>query len=85
MKDLTLAQLKLVSDSIRDDLKLFAVPNGPGDFSSWTMGFSSPLVEGLLLHSHGKKIRTFKTLDSMVKFVYENFNPEIFIVAFGSK
>jgi len=84
MKDLTFAQLKLISSSVKDDLDLFAIPASPDDLTSWQLRFSAPGLQGVLLHSHGKKIRQFKTLDSLVKFVHDNFNPEVFKISFSN-
>lgn len=85
-ENLTIAQLKLVASGITDpesdDLKFFGSTVAPSDFSSWRLGFSIKNHEGFLLHSHGKKLREFKTLDSMSKFVHDNFKTNYFVITF---
>ena len=83
-ENLTISQLKLIASTVSDpdDLKFFGSTVGPSDFSSWRLGFSIKSNEGFLLHSHGKKLREFKTLDSMSKFVHDNFNSHHFIISF---
>ena len=83
-ENLTISQLKLIASTVTDpeDLKFFGSTVAPSDFSSWRLGFSIKSNEGFLLHSHGKKLREFKTLDSMSKFVHDNFNTDYFIITF---
>lgn len=83
-ENLTISQLKLVASTVSDpeDLKFFGSTVNPSDFSSWRLGFSIKSNEGFLLHSHGKKLREFKTLDSMSKFVHDNFSTNYFIITF---
>lgn len=83
---LTIHDLKVLYNKI-GDLDFIAFSHYPSKSSSWTLHFrytyQGETKNGFLIHSHGKKIRVFKTLDALTRLVYEEFTPECFTVSFS--